>query len=263
MLNGASFMSTIGVALVLAALGGGCQSDAGGICGISAGRQALVNGDESLGSSALAEADALGQLRIPAIGPRSPSICSGFRVTPGWFLTAKHCVRALPDTQVEELEIRFGADAEQPVVQTRARALLRHPFLDLALVELVIEASGPILRFPAPLPVSYFLSQAAIGGYGYDENGISGHRRFAVQQVLEVRPDLVRVAGDLRRGACNGDSGGPLMALGGQRPLAIGVLTEGSASCRGVDHYVRIDIAADWISTVTGAQPLACGLGAD
>ena len=50
-----------------------------------------------------------------------------------------------------------------------------------------------------------------LAGYGLDEQGGSGALRYLVEQVVAASHSLVTVAGFGRSGACEGDSGAPLL----------------------------------------------------
>ncbi len=67
------------------------------------------------------------------------------------------------------------------------------------------------------------------------------------ERVTSVEESFIITDGAGVSGACNGDSGGPLLTrdASGELQLA-GVLSGGSASCTGVDEYVRADAIADW-----------------
>ena len=63
------------------------------------------------------------------------------------------------------------------------------------------------------------------------------------------------------RGACLGDSGGPLLA--GVPAMLVGVLSGGSLDCVGIDRYERLDTLTTWIDdTIERAASDPCrGLG--
>jgi hypothetical protein len=68
-------------------------------------------------------------------------------------------------------------------------------------------------------------------------------------------PSSVTVDGFGVSGACNGDSGGPLLVRAPDGRLVVaGVLTSGSASCRDEDTYVRVDAVVSWIQETIGVR---------
>jgi len=64
-------------------------------------------------------------------------------------------------------------------------------------------------------------------------------------------------------GACEGDSGGPLLTRASDGSLRVaGILTAGAPSCLGQDRYVRLDTLAGWAQSITGdyvPPPQDCG----
>lgn len=52
-------------------------------------------------------------------------------------------------------------------------------------------------------------------------------------------------------GACIGDSGAPLLWRDRGALVVGGILSTGDDSCRGVDQYVRVDVCADWLESLS------------
>jgi hypothetical protein len=81
--------------------------------------------------------------------------------------------------------------------------------------------------------------------------------------VVAVEGDTITVDGQGTRGACGGDSGGPLIVARDDaftQGEILGVLSHGSTSCVGLDHYERIDTLASWIAdTLAGIRAKPCG----
>ena len=86
--------------------------------------------------------------------------------------------------------------------------------------------------------------------------------RFLVESIVSVDSDAITVNGFHRSGACEGDSGGPLLVRGTTGEVrVIGVLSAGSASCLALDLYSRLDGLEDWIMGIAGApiaEPQPC-----
>jgi hypothetical protein len=96
-----------------------------------------------------------------------------------------------------------------------------------------------------------------LAGYGRTEDGTSGQLRFVVESVRTEQDGIITVDGGERSGACEGDSGGPLLARAAGGKLAVvGILSMGSVLCRGQDEYVSASQFGRWIADVAaGAAP--------
>ena len=93
-----------------------------------------------------------------------------------------------------------------------------------------------------------------LAGYGLDEQGGAGALRYLVEQVVAISHLQVTVAGFGRSGACDGDSGAPLLMRENGSLVVSGVLSGGSLGCLYEDDYLRTD--ADqiraWIQGIVG-----------
>jgi hypothetical protein len=171
-------------------------------------------------------------------------VCTGTFVSPTVLLTAAHCSVGEP--------LRVRATDGGPAILTSLVGV--HPELDVMSVQL--EPGWKVTdRMPAPLPLwssgvgtDWIGKRALLGGFGRDEQGISGLLLFAEETISAVTSSELQVDGEGQSGACGGDSGGPLLAIdeaGSVRLL--GVLERGSRDCRGTDVYARADILAPWL----------------
>jgi hypothetical protein len=225
-------------------------------CGIEFARQAIVFGKDSIAGLTETERNAIGKIEIP-ISESFTRLCSGFLVAPRWFMTARHCLADIEASSSSQVRVLFGA--KPPNVTLGVLNWSLHPDADFALVELETASTIAPLRYARYLPEEFSVEAAAIAGYGLTETGRNGELRFAVEDVVEVNASEIRVRGvGFETGACAGDSGGPLFALGGRVPVVLGILSKGSDICLGIDVYVRLDAVGDWIEAVAEPGFVVC-----
>lgn len=195
--------------------------------------------------------------QIMAVG-RLPG-CSATLITPSWVLTANHCGAAIGD------RFCIGAAAASPNNCFDVEDVVRHPVQDTALLYLGVDVRLTVPEVE-PIPImtelmdSAWIGQTAeAAGYGSQEDDSSGEREFTAEPIVTVG-EWLTIDGEGTRGACFGDSGGPVMVVATDLSVRVaGDLSWGAPSCLGEDNYARTDVIADWIQSYTG--PMVVGKG--
>jgi hypothetical protein len=201
------------------------------------------------------EENAVAYLEMALAGLADPVQCTGVLIRDRWIVTAAHC---LLKRDAQTTSAAFGPSAARPLMRTTASGWFVHPQFDVALVQLDERVPE---RIAAPLSVATELPDAIgkgnfvqIAGYGRDAHWILGTRSFLVERVIDIRSDSIRVSANGFAGACDGDSGGPLLVRGDQGQVElVAVLSHGAESCYGTDTYARLDRLEEWIEERTGA----------
>jgi hypothetical protein len=178
-------------------------------------------------------------------------VCSGAFLTPSWVVTASHCL--VIDSAVVVIS---GGEGDVPRT-LRVEESIAHATLDVALLRVTApESELDLIPMGLPGPDARAVKPGGvveIAGYGRTESGGPGELRFLVEPVVAVEEESLIVSGLGKSGACEGDSGGPLLIRDGTgRPVVAGVLTSGAASCLERDRYVRLDGIRSWLEQTTG-----------
>jgi hypothetical protein len=187
-------------------------------------------------------------------------ICTATLIDTRVVLTAAHC--AAP-------QIWLRAGAGPTAVRASEARRFTHPTRDVMLIELSATptfpaaSQSPLALFTGALGPDWVGRQVTLAGFGATETGSSGTLHAVEEPVVAVDADTITVDGQGTRGACGGDSGGPLILPRGDgltQGEILGVLSHGSTSCVGLDHYERIDTLASWIAdTLTAIRANPCG----
>jgi hypothetical protein len=199
-----------------------------------------------MGGSAALDAGAPGDIEDSIVAIESMNgnlLCTGTVVATGRVLTAAHCRRDEP------LRLRIPATGGDVAVQ---RAIV-HPSLDIMVIDFDAGAAGfgsVLVLSRVETGIGWVGRRVALAGYGRTEAGSTGDLRFVEETVTRESAAELAVDGAGASGACEGDSGGPLLVFDGGGARVEGVLSRGSASCRGIDVYTRTEPVAAWLDAV-------------
>lgn len=180
-------------------------------------------------------------------GADDAALCTGVRVDARHVVTAAHCLDGDPKARVSLLagpDVALATRACQSgsssaVEEGLAVRLL--PGRDVA----VIETAPSLAASATPCTSAPIAPSSAFAvGYGLDEDGVLGNRRYLATQVVAVSDEIIETLAPTWAGTCVGDSGGPLFvtALDGQVCVA-GTLATGSADCHGRGRYTVLTAA--------------------
>jgi hypothetical protein len=249
----ASFLPPLRAAIaVTAALLAACGCSAAPAFCAATTTSPLINGGDVPGLPLSSGAQAaIGALRTSA----GELVCTGTYLGDRWVVTARHCVDA---ATFEALVFQTSRDLTE--LSVTAAEYYPHPELDVLLLRVppsaALAAVGmePIALWPASEPRDWTGATVTLAGLGDTADGSDGRRQFLDEPVVASDANTIVVDGGAEHGACTGDSGGPLL-VASPPPLAprlIGILSGGSATCRGRDRYVASTAFDAWVADVRG-----------
>jgi secreted trypsin-like serine protease len=194
--------------------------------------------------------------------------CTGTAIAQNVILTAAHCVP--PDE-------RFGvfeAGASRRSKPNSVAKVERHPLFDIESAfsgretadVALLKLAEPLTRRITPAPFStreYFPigERFIVAGYGITEQAAGGYGTLRAATLMVVRhtaSGALRLADPTTRGemaglgACNGDSGGPVLDDSGGRLALVGVVSWATdprrgAGCGGLTGVVPFPHFRDWL----------------
>lgn len=205
----------------------------------------IINGTDSPTLTPLSSGE---QLAIGFLADANGNpFCSGTVIRGYAVLTAQHCVDG---KTASELRWGIGRPAAPKALIRVTRIALADWESDLALLQLGNDATTvgglePIAENRAALGPELVGEDVEIAGFAPVSD--LWKLRFAVLQVTSVF-DALTLDGFGRNGACHGDSGGPVLMVGGAgRAVVGGTAIGGDESCRDEVYYSRVDRHLDWL----------------
>jgi V8-like Glu-specific endopeptidase len=238
----------------------------------------IINGSRSPRSVGLKTEEILAIGALVNYGNPEAAFCTGTAITNRVVLTAAHCVQSSNGVMrtPEDLAFVVGETPEIDGIIYDIAQVAIHPNYDyrsevrqIEDVAVLLLASDLSDQAPSLLPIEFnrhplvgldaasiLERRVEIAGYGKTDTNSSLNmkkgRFFTSVELNSITELTVVIDGQGVTGACDGDSGGPVLALNmRQAPVVLGVLRGGSENCVGQDHYARLDLphVRSWIES--------------
>ena len=213
------------------------------------------------------ESTATGPERLSTVGLQgkqgfSTFSCSAGLLAPDLVVTAAHCVIA-----GAKVVAFFGTDFSGTGITIPVTGAVVDPdYAGATPSDGLKPHDVAVLRLARSAPASYVVPKVVdasealaskeavlLAGFGITEDGDGSGTLRAVETTLVGRDDAGRLSIDdpSKRGACSGDSGGPLFVKRDGQYLLAGVLSGGPIPCRGVNVYTPLGQHAAFLASAT------------
>ena len=187
-------------------------------------------------------------------------VCSGVVIAPDVVLTAAHCVAG-----GGEFRVHWRGDDGQPVLIPPAARVVHPGYVANAVAERRRSIDLALLRTPTDLPGRYGpialssdrpakAERVTLGGYGVaregDARSTGTFRTVALAAVEPYGPSsiLLWASGSPGAGACEGDSGGPILGASGTvAAVTSWAAGSGKRGCGGMSQGVLVAPQRAWI----------------
>lgn len=200
-------------------------------------RSAITNGSADTGDDAV----------VAIVLASGATECSGTLVAPHVVLTAAHCT----EQAITDVKLGTGSTATASTVRI-ASAIVAPQFAhtgtvlenDVAL--LVLASAVPVEPMPLGTTAPDVGTTVTLVGWGEtgQDAGDTGQKRRGTGTVTALAPATFDV-GPAPSQPCDGDSGGPALAISSGVQSVVGVTSHGDGSCARGATYVRVDAVLD------------------
>lgn len=219
-------------------------------------KQTIVNGSRAPQTVVLSSQQ---KLSIGYIATESGrNYCTGSLISPRVAVTAEHCIY---DKVASSVFFGIGDQPKSPNGFFPVTKIIAHPALDFAVLILGVDVSDAFSE------IEYlglnsdvvdnewpgrWVDAAGFGDTYSSETGLF----FAKVEIVDFDSELVVVDGHGKQGICYGDSGGPILWQDNikSNPVIVAIEQWGDSSCVDRDYLVRVDLVADWVTSIANGD---------